>query len=250
MSHFLLIHGGSHGAWCWQGVIDALEGLGHRARALDLPGGGEDPTPRAQVTLEGTVAAVRGFIEVHDLRDLVLVGHSLAGIALPDIVAACPARIRRVVFVAAFVLDRGERAIDLIAPERVPDYHRMADASPERALMLPYAQARARFFSDMDEVAARSAYARLTPQPFGPYLGRARHAARSIAAISTYVVCTQDRNLPSAMCRGFGEKLGGAVVDIDAGHDVMLSRPEALAACLARLSEAGAPAASVVRDNR
>jgi pimeloyl-ACP methyl ester carboxylesterase len=249
MSDFLLIHGGSHGAWCWQGVIDALAGLGHRARALDLPGCGKDPTPRAQVTLEGTVAAVRDFIEANDLRDLVLVGHSLAGIALPDIVASCPGRIRRVVFVAAFVLDEGERAIDLIAPERVPDYHRLADASPERALMLPYEQARARFFSDLDETAARAAYDRLTPQPFGPYLGRARHAARSMAAISSYVVCTKDRNLPPVMCRGFGEKLGGTVGEIDAGHDVMLSCPTALAARLARLSGAGVPPASASYEN-
>lgn len=239
MNQFLLIHGGSHGAWCWQGVIGELEHFGCKAWAPDLPGGGEDATPRAQVTLDATVAAAHAYVEANDLRDLVVVGHSLAGIVLPDLVAACPGRIRRVVFVAAFVLDRGERAIDLIAPARVPEYHRLADASPERALMLPFEQARQRFFSDMDEAAARDAYARLTPQPFTPYLGRAQHGARSIAAMSSYVVCRQDRNLPPDMCRRFGEKLGGTIEEIDAGHDVMLSRPKALAALLMRIADSG-----------
>ncbi len=83
-----------------------------------------------------------------------------------------------------------------------------------------------------------AAYARLTPQPFTPYLGRAGHGARSIADLATYVVCTQDRNLPPAMCRRFAAKLGGAVAEIEAGHDVMLSQPGALAALLMRLADA------------
>ena len=38
---FLLIHGGFHGAWCWDRVVPELEQLGHKAVAIDLPGHGE-----------------------------------------------------------------------------------------------------------------------------------------------------------------------------------------------------------------
>jgi pimeloyl-ACP methyl ester carboxylesterase len=44
---FVLIHGGFHGAWCWERVIPALRKLGHQAVAIDLPQHGErgnDPT--------------------------------------------------------------------------------------------------------------------------------------------------------------------------------------------------------------
>lgn len=53
MSDYLLIHGGSRGAWCWRRLIGSLAELGHRGHALDLPGAGEDPTPRTEVTVEG-----------------------------------------------------------------------------------------------------------------------------------------------------------------------------------------------------
>lgn len=232
MNDFLLIHGGSHGAWCWEGVIQELDRRGCEGHALDLPGGGDDSTARADVTFVSYVSAVNAFIESKNLEGFVLVGHSLAGILLPDIVAANSARVREVVLIAAYVLDLGERAIDLVAPARIPDYYHLAQESPERSIMLPYHIARQRFFSDLSDSAARTAYAKLTPQPLAPYLSPAKHGARSIGSISRYIICRNDRNLPLELCQSFAERLGGTVEEIDAGHDVMLSKPAELAALL------------------
>lgn len=234
VTDFLLIHGGSHGAWCWEGVIRELERRGHKGHALDLPGGGDDPTPRAKVTFNAYLSAVNAFIEAEDLHDFVLVGHSLAGIIVPDIAAANRARVSEVVLIAAFVLNRGERAIDLIKPDRLPEYYRLAEASHEYSIMLGYDIARQRFFSDLSDAAARSAYAKLTPQPLTPYLEPAQHGARSISSISRYVICRNDRNLPPDVCYHFAEKLGGTIEEIDAGHDVMLSKPIELAGLLTK----------------
>ena len=33
---FVLVHGGFHGAWCWERTIGELERLGHEAVAVDL----------------------------------------------------------------------------------------------------------------------------------------------------------------------------------------------------------------------
>jgi len=237
MKTWLLIHGGSHGAWCWEAVIRELERLGGYAHAIDLPGAGADHTPRTDVTFEATVAAVNAAIEAADWRNLVLVGHSLAGILMPTIAAAQQRRIGGLVFIAAFVLDQGERAFDLIACERQPEYQRLAEVSPEQSLSVPYVVARERFFSDLDEVAAQQAFAQLTPQPFKPYLHPAPISARAFGSQSRYVLCTHDRNLSYEQCLGFASKLGCPVEEIAAGHDVMLSRP----AELARLLVAGNP---------
>lgn len=234
MSDFLLIHGGSHGAWCWEGVIRELGRLGHVGHALDLPGGGHDPTPRASVTFNAYVTAVNDFIETEGLHDFVLVGHSLAGVLLPDIVAGNRDRVREVVFIAAYVLDWGERVIDLVAPTRIPEYYRLAEESSEHSLMLSYHTACQRFFSDLGDTAARTAYAKLTPQPFAPYLEPAQHEASSISSISRYIICRHDQNLSIDECLRFAEKLGGAVQEIEAGHDVMLSKPAELVALLTK----------------
>src|SRR4029077_5733271 len=35
---FVLVHGGFHGAWCWERTVAELHALGHDAVAIDLPG--------------------------------------------------------------------------------------------------------------------------------------------------------------------------------------------------------------------
>ena len=55
MTQFLLVHGAFHGAWCWQKLVAELEKRGHRAKAIDLPGQGEDQTPLKEVTLDTMV---------------------------------------------------------------------------------------------------------------------------------------------------------------------------------------------------
>ena len=239
MSNFLLIHGGSHGAWCWEGVIRELARLGHTGYAFDLPGGGNDATPRKNVTFDSYVNAVNAFIAKEKLEDFVLVGHSLAGIILPDIIAANISHVRQAVFIAAFTLNAGERAIDLMAPERVAEYYQIAEASPEYSLMLDTETARRRFFSDLNDTEADNAYARLTPQPFMPYLAPAGHSANAFGSIARYILCRNDRNLPIDQCLGFSKKLNGRLEYIDAGHDVMLSKPEALTALLVNGSVVG-----------
>lgn len=229
---FLLIHGGSHGAWCWEGVIRELERRGCKGHSLDLPGAGDDTTPRASVTFKSYVSAVNDFIESKHLDSFVLIGHSLAGIILPDIVAVNREKIREVVLIAAYALDRGERAIDLVAPSRTPEYYRLAQASPELSIMLPYHIARRRFFSDLGEAEARAGYGKLTPQPLAPYLEPVQYEAHSISSLSRYIICRNDQNLPYELCRRFAEKFGGRIEEIDAGHDVMLSKPAELAALL------------------
>ena len=50
MTHFLLIHGSWHGAWCWFKVLPRLGAHG-AVSAVNLPGRGRDPTPLPSVDL-------------------------------------------------------------------------------------------------------------------------------------------------------------------------------------------------------
>ena len=36
MYHFVLVHGGCHGAWCWFKLTDRLQNAGHKVTAIDL----------------------------------------------------------------------------------------------------------------------------------------------------------------------------------------------------------------------
>ena len=229
---FVLIHGGSHGAWCWEPLIGELAKLGVRGHALDLPGSGEDATPRQAVTFESCVAAVNDFIASRELDEVTLVGHSIAGGIVPDIVAASEARVGGVVFLAAYVLDAGERGIDLIPPERRAAFYEMAAASPDGSFFLPYEVARAHFFNDLSEAKARAYFDKLTPQPLAPLLGSATVAARTYASMSRYLVCRDDCHLPRELSSSLAAKLGVAPEEVAGGHDCMLAHPRELARLL------------------
>ena len=63
---FILIHGGFHGAWCWDRVVPELERLGHQALALDLPGHGERAAERP-ANYKGRIQPI--LDELRALRD-------------------------------------------------------------------------------------------------------------------------------------------------------------------------------------
>src|SRR5215213_3645690 len=96
---FVLVHGGCHGAWCWERTIVELHSLGHDGVAVDLPGRG------ALVDQESTLANRRDAVvaaleETGDITS-VLVGHSGGGFDATLAADARPDLVRHVVYLAA-----------------------------------------------------------------------------------------------------------------------------------------------------
>lgn len=110
---FVLVHGGSLGAWSWAAVIAQLQKLGHRAMAVDLPGRGENPHDLDKITLSVHIDAVARYVEDRDLRDVVLVGHSMAGIIIPGVTVRMPERVKRLIFISAMVMRDGESPMEV-----------------------------------------------------------------------------------------------------------------------------------------
>lgn len=228
----LLVHGGSHGAWCWAQVTQGLAEAGIDAMAFDLPGCGNDQTPRAGVNLDDSVAAMLATLDAMRPGPVRIVAHSIAGWLLPFAAAARPDRVSELVFVAAAVLDRGESGIGVTPAQRRPGYFELARSSPDNSLLVDFESAWVRFFSNLPERAAHAAYAKLTPQPFGPYLDK---AAVGIAAVNTprrFIALTQDRNYDAAATEQFARKAGVEREWLPGDHCVMLSDPSGLVGAL------------------
>ena len=83
MTIFVLVHGASHGSWCWDKVVPLLEMKGHEALAVDLPGNtyGEFDIPLGQVNLGSYTDHVCKVLDQID-EPVVLVGHSLGGLTI------------------------------------------------------------------------------------------------------------------------------------------------------------------------
>src|SRR5689334_11107692 len=97
---FVLIHGGAHSARCWEPTVPLLDGP---VLAIDLPGRGAHPAPLDTVRLGDSIDSAVADIERAGATDVVLVGHSMAGLSIPGIVDRVAARLRHVVFVSCVV---------------------------------------------------------------------------------------------------------------------------------------------------
>lgn len=101
--HFVLVHGAGHGAWCWYKVATLLKQSGHNVTALDLAASGIDPTQIQQVrSFSVYVDPLTKFMESLPAKErVILVGHSLGGVAISLAMERFPQKISAAVFATA-----------------------------------------------------------------------------------------------------------------------------------------------------
>src|SRR4051794_36628721 len=102
MATFVLVHGGSHGGWCWTKLTPLLRTAGHDVFAPTLTGLGERVHLLSRdVGLSTHITDITHVLEYEDLRDVVLVGHSYAGMVITGVAAQIPDRLRHLVYLDA-----------------------------------------------------------------------------------------------------------------------------------------------------
>ena len=77
MTTFLLVHGAWFGGWCWRFIAPTLRRAGHDVCTPSLTGlGGRAHLARPGIDLELHVQDVVALLEMEDLHEVVLLGHS------------------------------------------------------------------------------------------------------------------------------------------------------------------------------
>jgi pimeloyl-ACP methyl ester carboxylesterase len=232
MSDFVLVHGAWHGAWCWQRVVTPLWAAGHRAFAVTLSGSGERAHLLAPtISLQTHIADVASVIEAEELRDVILVGHSYAGIVITGVADRLAERLKHLVYLDAVVPHPGESWSSGHSDEtRTQRRKAIADTGtipPPDPAVFGLAG------TDHAWVARHQ-----TPHPGRVYDETLHFDAKRLAALSkTFVDCTEP-----ALATIAGSRLrvrsepGWRVVEIATGHDAMVSAPQALLDLLLRLA--------------
>ena len=114
---FVLVHGAWHGGWCWRFVRPFLKG--HEVFAPSLTGLGERKhLARLDIDLDTHIGDIVSILEMEDLRDVVLVGHSYGGMVITGAADRAHERIKRLVYLDAFVPENGKCTLDYVVPER------------------------------------------------------------------------------------------------------------------------------------
>jgi pimeloyl-ACP methyl ester carboxylesterase len=233
---FVLVHGGRHGAWCWDRLLPWLTTAGARVLAPDLPGHGADRTPLAALTPRSYVDRIADTVRAED-APVVLVGHSSGGMVVSAVGDLLPERVAGLVYVSAFLLPAGVTPPQVIRGdgESLLPSSLIVDADG-RTTSLRRKDARRVFYADCDDEAAAWALDRLQPEP------RVVGAAPAEPQPSTspflelprfYVECRQDRALGPRTQRAMYEALAcGRVFSLPTGHSPFVAAPRELAECL------------------
>src|SRR5262245_54126895 len=117
MATFVLVHGGAHGGWCYQRVARLLQDAGHVVYAPTMTGVGERAHLLSpDVDLDLHIRDIVAVLEYEDLRDVVLVGHSYAGMVITVVADRATERIGRLVFLDAANPSNGQSLADIAAP--------------------------------------------------------------------------------------------------------------------------------------
>ncbi|MFJ6835671.1 alpha/beta fold hydrolase [Streptomyces sp. NPDC091209] len=112
---YVLVHGAWHDGQCWNRVTPLLTAQGHRVFTPSLTGHGDKAHLLSpEVGLTTHVDDIVGLILDHDLDDIVLVGHSYAGMVISSVANRVPERVSRLVYIDAMVPTHGENAIDVM----------------------------------------------------------------------------------------------------------------------------------------
>jgi pimeloyl-ACP methyl ester carboxylesterase len=233
LKNYLFIHGALRGAWLWDRVIPLLQKNGAvNIIALDLPGHGKRADERADVNMSAYVNDVISCIKKKNLSDIILVGHSMSGIIISRVAEEVPERIRHLVYLAAVVPCDGDALIDLLTKERQEKLRNLEGKASE--IYGPIDALRPLYFTDLPDSEEKESFLKqLTPQPLAAFFEKIPlKRFFNLKIPRTYVLGLRDKSLPPELTRGFAERLGVDPVEIDAGHDMMISLPEEVAKVL------------------
>ncbi|KAG0557865.1 hypothetical protein KC19_11G162600 [Ceratodon purpureus] len=116
LHHFVLVHGGMHGAWQWYKLVDRLQKAGHKVTALDMAGAGTHPaSPDSIATFEEYNKPVTDFFQSlpeDDHQKVVLIGHSLGGVSCLQFMESFSHKIGLAILVTAVLTPSGASVID------------------------------------------------------------------------------------------------------------------------------------------
>ncbi|WAL94578.1 alpha/beta fold hydrolase [Streptomyces sp. Je 1-369] len=225
MAEYILVAGAWLGSWVWEDVARNLRAAGHGAHPLTLSGlADKQDVPAGQQT---HVRDIVDEVERLDLRDVVLVGHSYAGIPVGQAAERIGDRLARVVFVDAVVPVDGESFASLWWQGQ-PAFESLLDDG-DGAWLLNAAEFDGQGL-DSEQVARIASGG--TPHP-GATLTEPAVLERSLDGVpATYVKCLLDGEEPGDDVADLLKSEHWRLVEMDTGHWPMFSQPRELARIL------------------
>ena len=249
MANIVLVHGGWQGGWCWDAVAEDLQAAGHSVLAPTLRGS----EPESEIAIADATSVDRdvdlqtvgdnliAHIDAAGWDDLVLVGHSGGGPTIQHAADRLLPRVRRLVFVDAWVLRDGEATLD-VQPS-ADTFRAIAASRPDGTIPLDENRWREEFMNSASVEVLAATTSRLIALPLRQLaqpirLPRLHLNARPGTTPDTmpptsYVFLRHDRTVDPDLWHRMADRLyKPRLLECDGPHEAMLTHPHQLAEAL------------------
>lgn len=228
MAEYIFVHGGMHGAWCWDLLRDELDHRGHRSVAMDI----------TLASLTGTIddyvmSVIDASTRLGD--EAIIVGHSLGGLIIPHV--ATHRRVGRMVFLCSMIAPRTPSELQANLDLVNPAFWNMVDHDPSGRAFCSAEAATQSFFHDVPKALQVWALSRLTP--VAPNIYTPPPLIKELPDVPVSAIVTDDDFMVAdrKMERDhIGTRLGIDPVALPGSHSPFLSHPALLASVLEELS--------------
>ena len=230
MATYVLVHGAWHTGDLFEPVAAPIRAAGHQVHTPTLAG--NRPGDRKDTGLEEAIQSVLDYFSEHQLTDVILVGHSYAGMVITGVADRIPETLHRLVYWNAFVPNNGECLTDMVPAHYVTMFDQLEQA--DGSVMLPFNVWREAFINDADFELAQKTYQKLNPHPQKTQSERIslQRNPAEMDIPKSYLYCTEDTALPQSLGwhPRLSEKLGlFRLVESPGSHELCFTDPELLA---------------------
>ncbi|KAK6157829.1 hypothetical protein DH2020_012077 [Rehmannia glutinosa] len=229
--HFVLVHGGGFGAWCWYKIIALLKESKCEVDAIDLTGSGVNFCDINSIkTLAQYANPLTQFLaNLADNKKVILVGHDLGGACISYAMEMYPDKVSKAIFVAATMLTDGQRALDVFSQKN----HQPTAIDFDKSLLEDF------LFNRTPSKDIALASVSMRGVPFAPVTEKISLSAANYGSISRFYIKTDDdfaipQPLQEAMIQSNPPT---QVFDLkNSDHSPFFSRPQALHRLLTEIS--------------
>ncbi|SKA75921.1 Pimeloyl-ACP methyl ester carboxylesterase [Prosthecobacter debontii] len=225
---YLLIHGAWQAPYVWNQVSSDLRQQGHQVIVVELPGHGADHTPAYALSLDIYRDKVIEAIAKAE-GEVILVGHSMAGMVITHVAESVPDKISRLVYIGAFLPASGQSLTDLaysdpdskLGPALIPSTDGLTlDVARDQLVDL--------FISDGSPAEQERVLANYRPEPAIPFTNQVTLTTEGAGSVEKVYVKTLNDIVISP---GLQERMIAAagierVYELESSHSPFLSQPQ------------------------
>ncbi|QEM10009.1 alpha/beta fold hydrolase [Mucilaginibacter rubeus] len=229
----ILVHGAWSDASSWNAVTPLLKARGEEVITVNLAGHGKDTTSFADITFQSYVDQVKAAIGTR--TNVVLVGHSFAGMVISQVAEEEPAQIKELIFLAAALPHDGDSLLSLAQQDPASHIGKSLTIDKERGAAIIAKDAAADIFAaDAPQRVQDYIAANIKPEPLVPLATPVHLTENNFGSVKKVYIHTVNDHAISYPAQQYMFKASkvAKVYTLQSSHTPFTSMPDKLAAIL------------------